>query len=68
MKHLFTDLVLEESFANELFLKWLDSNQEYDYITFLKLQVMHRCEGGGANKDIDLLKKTIMVLISQLEK
>ncbi len=68
MKHLFKDLISDSEFENNLFTKWLESEQEYDYTTWLKLLVMHRSRGGASNKDMDLLKKTIMVLINHLEK
>lgn len=68
MKHLLIDLQQDLQFENDLFLQWIDTEQEYDYTTWLKLLVMHSCLGGASNKDVDILKKTIVALINNIEK
>ena len=69
MIHLEKDLILDKDFATELFIQWTElENNDYDYITWLKLLVMYRCVGGAANKNVELLKKTIIVLIDEVSK
>ena len=70
MKHLEQDLILDKDFALKLFLQWTesDTDYDYDYITWLKLLVMHRCVGGASNNNVELLKKTITVLIDEVSK
>lgn len=68
MKHLEQDLILNKDFSLELFLQWTESESDHDYITWLKLLVMHRCVGGAAYNNIELLKKTIIVLINEVSK
>ena len=68
MKHLEQDLILDKDFALELFLQWTESDTDYDYITWLKLLVMHRCVGGASNNNVELLKKTIIVLTDEVSK
>jgi len=58
------DLILDRVYANELFVEWIRSDGDYDYIEWLRLRTMHMADRGGAsNIHMDKLKKTIMVLI-----
>lgn len=68
MIHLHKDLILDKEFAIELFLQWTESNYDYDYITWLKLITMHKCRGGASNIHINELKKTIIVLLNEINK
>ena len=65
MKYLHKDLILDKEHSNNLFKRWIESNTEYDYITWLKLITMHYCEGGASYENVAFLKKTIIVLITE---
>ena len=67
MDHLDMDLKVDHEYGNELYIRWLDSNSNFNYIYWLKRLVMHYTVGGAANKDVDILKKTIMILINEIE-
>ena len=64
MEHLKKDLILDRVYANELFVRWIRSDGDHDYIQWLRILVMHLCEGGGANAHVEELKKTIVVLLN----
>ena len=67
MDHIDMDLIVDHEYANELFNRWLTGGSDLDYITWLKRMVMHYAVGGASNKDVDILKKTIMTLINEIE-
>ena len=68
MKHLYNDFKVDNQFELDLYSKWLLSELDIEYTEWLELMVYHRCSGGGSNKDIDILKKTIAVLVQELKK
>jgi len=69
MRHLEQDLILDEDFALELLLQWTEAEFcDYDYIMWLKILIMHRCDGGTSYNNAELLKKTIIVLIDEVSK
>lgn len=67
MDHLDTYITVDNEYGNELYMRWLDSNSNISYIYWLKRLVMHYAVGGASNEDVDTLKKTIMILINEIE-
>ena len=68
MDHLDMDLIVDHEFGKKLFINWIESDTELEWKFWLKRMVMHRAVGGASNKDVDYLKKTIMILIDEIEK
>ena len=69
--HLCTYITVDLEYKDELFLRFLDSlefEEDLPFTYYLKRLVMYRANGGASNKSVEILKKTIMVLIDELEK
>jgi len=68
MDHLYKDFEVDKDYSLELFLNWTESELDIPYTEWLQLLTYHYCQGGGSNEAVNDIKKTVAVLVQELNK
>jgi hypothetical protein len=59
---------IDVNYANELYNRWYNSNSDLTFIDWLHALTLHYCQGGASRQHMDLLQKTVNVLVEAIKQ